>query len=96
MSVSRPAGQPLTVQIENWPDHPDAPRRWTETTPQVKGATLHTVSHLRPNAVYQLKTNGRVAASLWTDKAGRLTFTCERGYVVPQTFELGLAISRKP
>ncbi|MEY4918522.1 MAG: hypothetical protein RL616_2435, partial [Verrucomicrobiota bacterium] len=95
MSVSRPTGQPLTVQIENWPDAPEAPRRWTEITPQVTGATLRTVSHLRPNALYQLKTNGRVAASLWTDKTGCLNFNSQHGSAVPQKFELGLAISRE-
>ena len=91
MSISRPTAQPLTVQIENWPDNPDAPRQWTETSPQVKGTTLHIVTHLRPNAIYELKANGQIIASLRADKTGRIEFSYKRGYAVPQNFELGLA-----
>lgn len=91
MSLSRPTAQPLTVQIENWPANQDAPRRWTETSPQAKGMTLHVVTHLRPNAIYKLKANGQVTASLRADTTGRVQFTYKRGYGVPQLFELGLA-----
>jgi hypothetical protein len=91
MSVSRPTGQPVTVQIMNWPDASDAPRQWTETSPQVKGATRHVVTHLRPNAIYQLKINGRMTASLRADNTGRIQFTYKHGYAMPQKFELGLA-----
>ena len=54
MSISRPRDQPLTVQIESWPFASESPRDWTETAPQAKDATLHVVSHLRPNQIYQL------------------------------------------
>jgi hypothetical protein len=91
MSISRPTGQPLTVQIESWPDTPDAPSQWTEKAPQVKGATHHVVTRLRPNAIYKLKDNGQTVASLRADKTGRIKFIYERGYAVPQKFELGLA-----
>jgi hypothetical protein len=91
MSVARPTAQPLTVQIENWPDNPDAPRRWTETSPQIKGTTLHVITHLRPNATYKLRANGQTIASLRADKAGGIQFAFKRGYTVPQKFELGLA-----
>jgi hypothetical protein len=90
MSVSGPAGQPLTIQIENWPDDPARPRRWTETSPQVKGATRHVVTHLQPNAVYELKDNDQTIGSWQADKAGRISFKYQRGYAVPQKFELGL------
>jgi hypothetical protein len=90
MSLSSPA-RPLTVQIENWPDNPDAPRQWTEASPQVRGKTLHLVAHLRPNATYELKVNGQTADSLQTDAAGRIKFTYKRSYATPQKFELGLA-----
>ena len=91
MSVAQPTAQPLTVQIENWPDNPDAPRRWTETSPQIKGTTLHVITHLRPNATYKLRANGQTIASLRADKAGGIQFAFKRGYTVPQKFELGLA-----
>lgn len=91
MSISRPTGQPLTVQIDNWPGNPDTPRQWTESSPQAKGKTLHVVTHLRHNAIYQLKVNGKITAFLLTDKTGRIEFACKRGYSVPQKFELGLA-----
>jgi len=90
MKVSRPTGQPLTLQIDNWPDSPDAPRQWTESSPQVKGTTLHVVSHLRPEASYELKANGQMTAILRADQAGCIKFTHQRGYAVPQSFELRL------
>ena len=92
MSISRPTAQPLMVQIESWPDDPDAPRQWTETSPQFKGTTRHVVTHLRPNAIYELKANGQIIASLRADKTCRIKFTYKRGYAAPQKFELGLAI----
>jgi hypothetical protein len=88
MSISRPTAQPLTIQIESWPNNLDAPRRWTEMSPQVKGKTLHVVTHLRPNAIYKLKANGQVIASLQADKTGCIRFTYKHGYAVPQKFEL--------
>jgi hypothetical protein len=91
MSVSGPAGQPLTIQIENWPEDPHAPHQWTETSSQVKGTTRHVVTHLQPNAVYELKDNGQTIGSWQADKAGRIRFKYQRGYAVPQKFELGLA-----
>jgi hypothetical protein len=91
MSISRPTAQLLTVRIENWPDNPDAPRQWTETAPQVAGATLHVLTNLRPNATYELKANGQITASLQADNNGHLEFNYDRGYAVPQKFELRLA-----
>ncbi len=96
MSISRSTAQPLTVQIENWPDNPDALRQWTETSPQIKGTTRHVVVHLRPNAIYELKANGKIIHSLRADQAGRIQFTYKRGYAVAQKFELGLAAIGNP
>jgi len=90
MAVSRSDDQPLTIRIENWPSAPDAPRQWTETAPQAKGAMLHRVAHLRPNAIYDLKANGQIIDSLQADKAGCIRFECKRDYAVPQNFELSL------
>jgi len=92
MTVSRSAARPLTVQIESWPDHPDAPRRWTESSAQARGATQHTVAHLRPEATYTLKVNQRTITTLRTDKTGRVKFTYKGGFAVPQKFELDLEI----
>lgn len=91
MSISRPAGLPLTIQIENWPDNPDAPRQWTETSPQAKGTTQHVLTQLRPKAIYELKASGKIINSMRADKTGRIRFTHKRGYAVPQKFELSLA-----
>jgi len=91
MSVSGPVGHHLTIQIENWPDDPDAPRQWTETATQVKTTILHVVTHLRPNAIYELTANSQTMASLPADQVGRIRFKYNRGYAVPQRFELRLA-----
>jgi hypothetical protein len=91
LSILRPTAQPLMVQIENWPDNPDAPHQWTESSSQVKGMTLHVVTHLRPNANYNLKAGGKMIASLRADQVGSVKFSYKRGYAVPQKFELGLA-----
>lgn len=91
MSIARPTDQPLTVQIESWPNNPDAPRQWTETSPQVKGTTLHELARLRPDTSYKLTANGEVIASLRADKTGRIEFAYKHGYAMPQKFELGLA-----
>jgi hypothetical protein len=91
MSISRPSAQPLMIQIESWPENPDLARQWMEAAPQVKGATLHVVTSLRPNAIYELKTNGQIIATLRADKVGCIKYTYKRGYAVPQKFELGLA-----
>jgi len=90
MSLSRPKSQPLSIQIESWPDSSDASRRWTESSSQNKGPTQHVLTQLRPNAIYQLKINGRIATSLHADKTGRIEFSHKRGYALPQKFELGL------
>jgi hypothetical protein len=91
MSVSAPASQPLMIQIESLPDDPHTPRQWTETSPQVKGTIPHVMTHLQPNAVYELKDNGQTIGSWQADKAGRIRFKYQNGYAVPQKFELGLA-----
>jgi hypothetical protein len=91
LSITQSAAQPLTVQINSWPDDPDAPRQWMETAPQVPGTTRHVAAHLRPNAIYKLKANGKVTASLRADKTGRIEFTYKRGYAAPQQFEIGPA-----
>lgn len=90
MSLSGPAAQPLTVQIESWPDAPNAPRQWTETSSQVKATTVHILTHLQPDAIYELKANAQSTLSLRTDKSGRLKFTYRGGYGLPRRFELNL------
>jgi len=91
LSIARPDARPLTLQITSWPEAPDAPRRWTETSAQAKGKTLHVVAHLKPGAFYELKVNGQATSRLRADKTGRIEFTYKGGYVVTRKFELGLA-----
>ena len=80
------------VQIESWPVDPDAPRQWTESSPQAKGKIQHVLAHLRANAIYEVKANGKVIASLPADQAGRVQFTYKHGYDAAQKFEMNLAI----
>ena len=87
MSISRRAGQPLTVQIEAWSDDSRRPRQWTETsTNQAKA--VHVVGHLQPGATYDLKTNGSTVAVLRANEAGRVEFKAAGGNGGAQTFEL--------
>jgi hypothetical protein len=90
MSVSRREAKALTIEIQSWPDDPDLPRRWTETSSQSKGTTQHIVAGLRPRARYQLKANGKEIDSLRSDKAGRVHFTSKPNNAATQTFELNL------
>ncbi|MGA2543268.1 MAG: hypothetical protein ABSG78_17090 [Verrucomicrobiota bacterium] len=90
LSVTPPAAQALTIQIQAWPDNSSEPRRWTESAPQDKGKTRHAVAGLRPEAIYQLSVNGRAAVSLRADKAGRIEFAQTPGLVMPKQFELNL------
>ncbi|HXR08963.1 MAG TPA: hypothetical protein VN765_16610 [Candidatus Acidoferrum sp.] len=90
LTVTPPAAQELTVQIEAWPDNASEPRRWTESAPQNKGKTRHVVAGLRPGAVYQLNVNGQAAVSLRADKTGRIEFAQTPGLGVAKEFELEL------
>lgn len=91
MSVSRSNDQPFTVQIENWPGAPDAPRLWTETALPAGGKTFYRVVHLRPGATYELKINGQMTTLLRADKTGSVKFTGAHGQAAPQKYELVLA-----
>jgi len=73
MSVSRSDGNPINIQIENWPETPSASRQWSESC---AGTILHVVQHLQPGTIYELKVNGRILKPLKTDKTGRITFAC--------------------
>jgi hypothetical protein len=89
LSVTPPAAQTLTVQIEAWPDQPAEPRRWTESA-QEQGTTRHVVAGLRPGAIYQLSVNHQAAVSLRADQAGCIEFAHTGLFAAPQKFELSL------
>jgi len=91
MAVSRAWYRPLSVQINSWPDDPDSPREWTETSPEKKGRTFHQFGLLRPGARYELSINGHVKAYLRADNAGQAEFTYKDGYAVPAKFRLAPA-----
>lgn len=95
MSFSQSKDQPSTVQIESWPDAPDAPRQWTETVTQAGDKTYYRVTHLRPDAIYNLNINGQPIASLRADKAGCIHFTHKPGDALSQKFELVPATAEK-
>ena len=92
LSVTQPAGQMLTVQIEAWPDNPGEARRWTESASSPKGKTRHVVAGLRPDAIYQLRVNNEAPVSLRADKAGRVRFADAPGSATPEQFELQLML----
>jgi hypothetical protein len=75
MSVSSSAGKPLTVQIESWPDAPDAPRVWTETSAAKGATTKYALKHVQPNAAYAVNVNGRRYSLVKSDKTGQILFT---------------------
>ena len=91
MSVAPATAQPLTIQIVNWPDDPDAPRQWIESSPQNKGTTVHLVKHLQPRVRYELKANGKTITSLQANQSGQVKFKVSHGDATPQSLELCLA-----
>jgi len=88
MSVSRSDGQPVTIQIENWPDAPDAIRQWTEISPPGTGVTEYAVKHLLPGTSYELKVNGQRYESGQSRLHGQIIFTYTPKDSSPQRFEL--------
>jgi hypothetical protein len=88
MSISRANGRALSVQIDTWPDNPDSPREWTETSPDPEAKTVHRVAQLRPGIVYELKIDRKSAAILRADKTGCVKFAYKAGYATPKKFEL--------
>jgi hypothetical protein len=88
MAISRRDSRPLSVQINNWPDDPDSPREWTETSPDSEGKTKHRLTHLCPGITYELRIDGGVKAHLRSDKTGCVEFTSEGGDTLPRHFEL--------
>jgi hypothetical protein len=94
MTISRADDESLSVQINSWPEDPDAPREWSETSPERKGKTFHEFSQLRPGARYELRINGRVRAFLRADKTGHAEFTYKEGYTVPVKFQLAPVSAR--
>jgi len=89
-TISRPNGAPLTVEILSWPEDPALPRRWTESSSQAGSKTVHVIAQLQPDALYELKANGRLLDSARSDHAGRAEFAYKRGSASPQTLELML------
>ncbi|MGH7951504.1 MAG: hypothetical protein ACREFE_06255, partial [Limisphaerales bacterium] len=75
MSFSSSNGDPLTVKIESWPEAPDAPRQWVETSPASSGSTHYIVKYLRSGAFYKLKINGQTYKSAKADKSGQIRFS---------------------
>ncbi|HTB82632.1 MAG TPA: hypothetical protein VK742_03175 [Candidatus Sulfotelmatobacter sp.] len=95
MSASRPDGQPLTLQIENWTGAPAAARRWTEISEPDKTKTRYIIKNLPSGTTYELKINGQTRESLKVDKAGQIRFTCPHDDSTPQTYELVSSLNNK-
>lgn len=88
MSASRSDREPLTIQIESWPDALDATRAWIQTPGSSKGKTQYIIKQLQPGTTYGLKVNGQSRLSLKADKTGQTKFTFPRDDESPQKFEL--------
>jgi hypothetical protein len=96
MAISRVNHQALSVQIDHWPDNPDSPRKWTETSSQSKGKTIHQITQLRPGARYELKIDGQATTRLRADESGRIKFTYNPRDTAPKKFELAPATPISP
>lgn len=89
MAISRPGALPLSIQIESWPpNNEDLARRWTEKSPRAAGKIVHYFNQLRPGAIYKLRIDGRVTATLRADKTGCIKFTCRSELAAPGKFDL--------
>lgn len=91
LSVSPTRHRPVVVQIETWPDAPDATREWTESSPQTGAKVMHIVKHLLPGVVYELQSNGKVIATSKADTTGQIKFTCKVGDSASQEFRMAPA-----
>ena len=74
MSISRPTAQPLMVQIESWPNNPDAARQWTETSPLAKGKTLHISDPIAAQRDLQTESSRSNRRFLTGGRTGRIQF----------------------
>jgi hypothetical protein len=88
LSVSRPDHQPLTLQIENWPEARDGVRQWMETSSQNKGKTRYIIKHLSPGMTYAVKVNGQANQFIKADKTGLIKFAQRHDDPTPQRYEL--------
>jgi len=88
LSVIRSRRVPVDIEIESWPTGPARPRKWTESASDRGVAARHLVSGLQPEAVYELRCEGRKAGSFKADAAGRIEFKRTLGSKMPQRFEL--------
>jgi hypothetical protein len=92
--VLHPDRQPLTLQIENWPDAPDAVRQWTETSSENKGKTRYMIKHLSPGMTYELKVDGQTSQSLTADPTGLVRFAQSHDDSSPHKYELVLLLKK--
>jgi hypothetical protein len=88
MSVIRSRRAPLGIQIEAWPGSTGGARKWAESC-SARGVTArHVVSDLQPQAVYDLRCDGRKLGSYKADAAGRIEFKRALSEAAPVHFEL--------
>jgi hypothetical protein len=88
LSVTRSRRAPVGIEIESWPADPAESRMWTESALGKGVAAGHLVSGLQPEAVYELRCEGRKVASFKANAAGRIEFKRTLGSQTPQRFEL--------
>ncbi len=88
LSLTPLDSRPAEIQIENWPDNPDSPRKWKEISAPSTAKRRYDVASLRPGAVYELRINGKKPSLLRADANGLVTFVSSSKVGVAQGFEL--------
>jgi hypothetical protein len=88
LSVIRSRRAPLEIEIQSWPASPTGARRWVESCPMRGVSARHAVSDLRPQAVYDLRCDGRELGSYKADVAGRIEFKRALASAAATHFEL--------
>jgi hypothetical protein len=88
MIITSTSDDIFEVQIEAWQMTGDDYKKWTATCQNRSAETEYLVFDLTPNSSYRLSINGQQTDSQRTDSRGCLKFKYNKGYAVPQTFEI--------
>jgi hypothetical protein len=90
LSVARSRRAPVDIEIESWPSGSAGLRKWTECALERGLAAGHLVTGLKPEAVYELRCEGRKLGSFKANAAGRIEFKRTLSSNKPQRFELSM------
>ena len=65
--MTRSRRAPVEIGVEAWPANATEPEKWVESCASVSRVVRHVVSDLQPQAVYELRRDGRKIGSLKAD-----------------------------